>query len=149
MWNSIGNYLALIKSASSSSSSSTMSVVLIGLQFQLDSTSPPVSILRQMVHVVSTVSTVYFRPSPLCRPPICLCGLPLLFFSAITPNITVLSFLSSRVLATCPNSLILRPYRFLHDGLLPVHSTEYCVICFFLCSFQSHYSAVTLAFERQ
>src|SRR6218665_2565234 len=42
-----------------------MSIVLVGPQCQLDSPSPSVSILRQMV-----VSAASPRPSLLCRPPI-------------------------------------------------------------------------------
>src|SRR6218665_2228734 len=39
------------------------------------------------------------------------------------------------------------PYCFLQDRFFIVHSTEYCVICYYQCPFHSHDSSLTLAFR--
>src|SRR6218665_2182678 len=116
-----------------------MSAVIIGLQCQLDSPSPAVPILCQMVSSLqSSMSSTHS-----------LCGLPLLFFPSMTPNITVLRFLSSPMFGDMSKQAHFPPYCFLQDLLFSINSTEYCVSCYFLCPFNSRESSVTLAFECQ
>src|SRR6218665_591285 len=61
-----------------------------------------------------------------------LCGLPLLFFPSITPNIKFPVLTNSDNVS---EQVHIPPYFFLHDDLCLVHSTEYCAICYFLCQF--------------
>src|SRR6218665_2062956 len=120
-----------------------MSVMLIGLQCQLDSPSPSVSLLRQMVQFLQCIlAPVFYAIHP---------------FSVWSSSF-VLSFhysehhyLQFPVITHSGNMSkpIFTPYCFLQDCLFSVDSTEYCVVCYFLCQFHSHDSSVTLAFERQ
>src|SRR6218665_403241 len=108
---------------------------VVGLKCQIDYPPPSVSILRQMVQYVqcvlsqSSVSSASVWSSSFVPPPHnrlhhskyhCL-EFPVVAHSGDVPKQT--HFL---------------PHCFLQDRLFPVHSTECCVICYFLCPFKSH-----------